>query len=405
MSVMISMQKIDRKGGTTMNHFLKRAEELKDTMLNDRHYLHQHPEVGNDLPETTKYVMQRLTEIGLEPKEICKGGIVALIEGKKPGKTYMLRADMDALPMPEVNDLPFNAHSCNAHNCGHDMHTAMLLTAATMLKEKEDELEGTVKLMFQPAEEQFQGSPAMIQAGALENPKVDAASAMHVMLDWDAPAYGCRPGYMTSSCDGFKITVHGKGCHGAMPDLGIDPINVGIHIYQAFQNLIARETGPKQTACLTVGQFAAGETNNIIPATCVLQGTMRTYDQALREKLVKRMHEIVEAAGAMFGAEVEYEELSAVPSCYTNPEMLQEVRGYLADLGDGLCKDDNYMVTPSDDMAFISEHVPTTYLMLGARVEGNPFPHHNPRVLFSEDCMTLGAAMHAQCAFEWLKNH
>ena len=385
-----------------MNHFLQRAEELKESMLNDRHYLHQHPEVGNELPITTKYVMDRLTEIGLEPKEICQSGVVAVIQGKKPGKTYMLRADMDALPMTEINDLPFKSLNENAHNCGHDMHTSMLLAAAQMLKEKEDELEGCVKLMFQPAEEQFKGSPAMIEAGVLEN--VDACSAMHVMLDWDAPAYGCRAGFMTSSCDGFKITVNGKGCHGAMPELGVDPINVGMHIYQGFQNLIARESGSKETACLTVGQFAAGETPNIIPAPAVLQGTLRTYNQTLREKLVKRMHEIVDAAGKMFGAEVTYEVLSSVPSCYTNPEMLAEVKTYLADLGD-LCKDEGYMVTPSDDVAFISEKVPTVYLMLGARVEGNPYPHHNPRVLFSEDAMPVGAAMHAQCAFEWLKNH
>ena len=385
-----------------MNHFLTRAEELKDSMLNDRHYLHQHAEVGNELPVTTKYVMDRLTEIGLEPEEICKSGVVAVIKGKKPGKTYLLRADMDALPMTEINDLPFKSLTENAHNCGHDMHTSMLLAAAQMLKEKEDELEGCVKLMFQPAEEQFKGSLAMIEAGVLEN--VDACSAMHVMLDWDAPAYGCRPGFMSSSCDGFKITVNGKGCHGAMPELGIDPINVGLHIYQAFQSLIAREAGSKEIACLTFGQFAAGETSNIIPATCVMQGTLRTYNQTLREKLVKRMHEIVDAASKMFGAEVTYEVLSSVPSCYTDPEMLSEVKSYLTDLGD-ICACEDYVVTPSDDMAFISEKVPTVYLMLGARVEGNPYPHHNPRVLFNENAMPVGAAMHAQCAFEWLKNH
>ena len=385
-----------------MNYFLQRAKELNESMQNDRHYLHQHAEVGNELPITTKYVMDRLKEIGLEPKEICKSGVVAVIEGKKAGKTYLLRADMDALPMTELNDLPFKSLTENAHNCGHDMHTSMLLAAAQMLKEKEDDLEGCVKLMFQPAEEQFKGSPAMIEAGVLDG--VDACSAMHVMLDWDAPAYGCRPGFMTSSCDGFKITVNGKGCHGAMPELGIDPINVGLHIYQAFQSLIARETGSKETACLTFGQFSAGDTSNIIPATAVLQGTLRTYNQKLREKLVKRMHEIVDAAATMFGAQVNYEVLSSVPSCYTNPEMLAEVKTYLAELGD-LCKCEDYMVTPSDDIAFISEKVPTTYLMLGARVEGNPYPHHNPRVLFDENAMPIGAAMHAQCAFEWLKNH
>ncbi len=387
-----------------MNEFLKRAMELNDSILADRHYLHQNAEVGMELPVTTKYVMARLASMGIESEEICQSGVVALIKGKKPGKVYLLRADMDALPMGEDNSLPCKSITAHAHNCGHDMHAAMLLAAAQMLKEKEDELEGTVKLMFQPAEETFEGSKAMIEAGVLENPHVDAASAMHVMLDWEAPAYGCRPGFMTSSCDGFKITVHGKGCHGAMPELGIDPINVGIHIYQAFQNLVARESGSKETVCLTMGQFSAGSTPNIIPAEAVLQGTLRTYNQTLREKLVKRMHEIVDAAAAMFGAQVDYEVLSSVPACYSNPEVLTELRGYVDEL-EIPCGSDQYMVTPSDDIAFISEKVPMAYLMLGAKVESNPYPHHNTKVLFDEKAMPYGAAIHAQCAFNWLKNH
>ena len=387
-----------------MNEFLKRAMELNDSILADRHYLHQNAEVGMELPVTTKYVLDRLTAMGIEAKELCKSGVVGLIKGKKPGKVYLLRADMDALPMGEDNCLPCKSLTANAHNCGLDMHTAMLLAAAQMLKEKEDELEGTVKLMFQPAEETFEGSKAMIEAGVLENPHVDVASAMHVMLDWNAPSYGCRAGFMTSSCDGFKIAVHGKGCHGAMPELGIDPINVGIHIYQAFQNLVARESGSKETVCLTMGQFSAGSTPNIIPAEAVLQGTLRTYNQTLREKLVKRMHEICDAAAAMFGAQVDYEVLSNVPSCYTNPEVLSELRGYVDEL-EIPCGSDQYMVTPSDDVAFISEKVPMAYLMLGAKVEGNPYPHHNPKVLFDEKAMPYGAAIHAQCAFNWLKNH
>ena len=348
--------------------------------------------------------MDRLTALGIEAKELCKSGVVGLIKGKKPGKVYLLRADMDALPMGEDNCLPCKSLTANAHNCGHDMHTAMLLAAAQMLKEKEDELEGTVKLMFQPAEETFEGSKAMIEAGVLENPHVDVASAMHLMLDWNAPSYGCRAGFMTSSCDGFKIAVHGKGCHGAMPELGIDPINVGTHIYQAFQNLVARESGSKETVCLTMGQFSAGSTPNIIPAEAVLQGTLRTYNQTLREKLLKRMHEICDAAAAMFGAQVDYEVLSDVPSCYTNPEVLSELRGYVDEL-EIPCGSDQYMVTPSDDVAFISEKVPMAYLMLGAKVEGNQYPHHNPKVLFDEKAMPYGAAIHAQCAFNWLKNH
>lgn len=386
-----------------MNKFLKRAQELEASMKNDRHYLHQNAEVGFDLPITTKYVMDRLQEIGLEPKEICKSGVTALIEGKKPGKTYLLRADMDALSMNEENVLEFASKTNAAHNCGHDMHTAILLGAAQILKENVDELEGNVRLMFQPNEEAFLGSKAMIEAGVLDD--VDVASCMHMMLDYDASNYACAPGFFSSSCDGFKITVNGKVCHGAMPHLGIDPINVGMSICTAFQQLVSRETPPKETASLTFGQFSGGNTPNIVPDKVVIQGTLRTYNAELRAKLVNRMQTIVKSAGEMYGTTVEYEVLSDVPSIYVNPEMLEEVKTYLSEIEGLTLANDNFRITPSDDMAFISEKVPTVYLLLQARVKDNPYPHHNPKVLFDESAMTWGAAMHAQCAFEWLRNH
>lgn len=386
-----------------MNKFLKRAQELEASMKSDRHYLHQNAEVGFDLPITTKYVMDRLQEIGLEPKEICKSGVTALIEGKKPGKTYLLRADMDALSMNEENVLEFTSKTNAAHNCGHDMHTAILLGAAQILKENVDELEGNVRLMFQPNEEAFLGSKAMIEAGVLDD--VDVASCMHMMLDYDASNYACAPGFFSSSCDGFKITVNGKGCHGAMPHLGIDPINVGMSICTAFQQLVSRETPPKETASLTFGQFSGGNTPNIVPDKVVIQGTLRTYNAELRAKLVNRMQTIVKSAGEMYGTTVEYEVLSDVPSIYVNPEMLEEVKTYLSEIEGLTLANDNFRITPSDDIAFISEKVPTVYLLLQARVKDNPYPHHNPKVLFDESAMTWGAAMHAQCAFEWLRNH
>ncbi len=386
-----------------MNKFLKRAQELEASMKSDRRYLHQNAEVGFDLPITTKYVMDRLQEIGLEPKEICKSGVTALIEGKKPGKTYLLRDVMDALSMYEVNVFEFASKTNAAHNCGHDMHTAILLGAAQILKENVDELEGNVRLMFQPNEEAFLGSKAMIEAGVLDD--VDVASCMHMMLDYDASNYACAPGFFSSSCDGFKITVNGKGCHGAMPHLGIDPINVGMSICTAFQQLVSRETPPKETASLTFGQFSGGNTPNIVPDKVVIQGTLRTYNAELRAKLVNRMQTIVKSAGEMYGTTVEYEVLSDVPSIYVNPEMLEEVKTYLSEIEGLTLANDNFRITPSDDMAFISEKVPTVYLLLQARVKDNPYPHHNPKVLFDESAMTWGAAMHAQCAFEWLRNH
>lgn len=385
-----------------MNEFLKRAKELEGEMQKVRRHLHQNAEAGEDLPNTTKYVMDRLREIGLESQEICQSGITALIKGGMPGKTILLRADMDALPMKEDNDLPFHTVTDAAHNCGHDIHTAMLLGAARMLYEKRGELHGNVKLMFQPAEEVFKGSEKMIQAGILENPKVDAAAGMHVMLDTEVPSLNYGIGYMTSSCDGFKITVNGVGCHGAMPHMGIDPINIGMHIYSAFQNLIARESDPAQKASLTLGAFQAGSTTNIIPDKAVLMGTLRTYDQKLRETLVRRMHEILEGMEKAFNVSIDYEVVSKVPSTYSDPELTEELASYAGELLPDFIKIRDYRVTPSDDFAFVSQKVPTTYFMIGAKVEGCNVQHHNPGVLFDESVLPYGAAVHAQIAYRWL---
>ena len=386
-----------------MNKILEQAQNIKNDIVEYRRTIHENPEVGDTLPKTKAYVINKLREFGYEPTEICESGIVATIEGPKPGKTFLLRADMDALPMEETPNCDFASKNGAMHSCGHDMHTAILLGAAQILKENVDELEGNVRLMFQPNEEAFLGSKAMIEAGVLDD--VDVASCMHMMLDYDASNYACAPGFFSSSCDGFKITVNGKGCHGAMPHLGIDPINVGMSICTAFQQLVSRETPPKETASLTFGQFSGGNTPNIVPDKVVIQGTLRTYNAELRAKLVNRMQTIVKSAGEMYGTTVEYEVLSDVPSIYVNPEMLEEVKTYLSEIEGLTLANDNFRITPSDDMAFISEKVPTVYLLLQARVKDNPYPHHNPKVLFDESAMTWGAAMHAQCAFEWLRNH
>ena len=326
-----------------------------------------------------------------------------MVRGKKPGKTYLLRADMDALPMGEENDLPYKSVTGNAHTCGHDLHTAMLLGAARMLKEREGELCGCVKLMFQPNEEGFQGAKAMIRAGVLDNPRVEAASGMHVMLE-EAPSVGYCGGFISASCDGFQITLTGKGCHGAMPHLGTDPIQAGVHIYQAFQGLIARETPPQETAVLTLGQFSAGSAPNIIPQTAVLQGTLRTYSKDLRARLTRRMKEIVDSVAVGLGVRAEYTVLSDVPSCYCDPDLLKNLVGYLEAMGGGKVVPAEPF-TASDDVAFLSEQVPTVYFQLGAGVPGNPHGHHNPGVIFDETALAYGAAVHAQSAFQWLRHH
>ncbi|MEG0191256.1 MAG: M20 family metallopeptidase [Lachnospiraceae bacterium] len=387
-----------------MNEFLKKAIELKAVTKTDRRYLHQNAEAGRELPSTTAYIKKRLKQIGLVPEEICNSGITATIVGKYPGKTILLRGDTDALPMVESNELPFKSKTNAAHNCGHDMHTAMLLSAAQILMKKKDELKGNVKLMFQPAEEVFDGAKKMIEAGILEQPKVDVAMGIHTMLDLEAPSIGYSSGNMTSSCDGFKIVITGKGTHGATPHNGIDPINAGVHLYLAFQELIAREVPPMETVSLTFGELSAGNSCNIVPQECVLQGTLRAYNPQLRENIMKRIKEITMAMETMFRVKIEYEALSCVPATYTNPELLKDMLVYVKEIEEDMQYLPEYKVTPSDDFAFIAQRVPTVYFMLGCKVAGCNYAHHNPGVLFDEEAMIYGVALHAQCAYNWLNN-
>lgn len=390
-----------------MNLFMKRANELKEELIQIRRNLHSIPEIKNDLPLTTKYVREKLLEIGLEPKEIIKSGLVAIIGGKKAGKTILLRADMDALDMGEDSGLDFASKTEYAHTCGHDLHTAILLGAAKMLKEHEDEIEGRVKLMFQPGEEYFIGAKAMIDAGVLENPKVDAALGMHVMLNGPVGGIAFQHGYTLSSVDGFKITIKGKGCHGAMPEKGIDPINVGVHVYLALQELISREISAFDNAIITLGQFSAGTVANIIPDTCVLQGTMRTYGKELREYLLKRMKEVIDLTCKTYRASFEYEVLSDVPSLYTDPELLDEMLGYIEEMGEDFTLIKDARATPTDDFAFVTERVPSAHFQFNCKVqdERGGFPQHHPKVVFDEDVLPIAAAVNAQCAFNWLKNN
>ena len=393
-----------------MNKFLKRAQELEASMKSDRRYLHQNAEVGFDLPITTKYVMDRLQEIGLEPKEICKSGVTALIEGKKPGKTYLLRADMDALSMNEENVLEFASKTNAAHNCGHDMHTAMLLGAARLLKENQDEIEGTIKLVFQPDEEGFTGSKKMIKAGVLENPKVDAALAMHVHSGTPSNVVLCGLGTSIAGCNRFRIVVKGKGCHGAMPETGIDPINIAAHIYLAIQTILTREISATESAVVTIGKFVGGDVPNVIPEEVVMEGTIRSLDKEVGEFIFDRMNEIVTSTAKMLRGEAELIELSSVPPLANNDELAHELTGYMKDIvGEKAVVLFEQGGMGSEDFASYSYEVPSVYIMLGAgtKQENSLYGEamHNEKVVFNEDILPTGAAIHAYSAIMWLKNN
>ena len=390
-----------------MNYY-ERALELKDETIANRSHIHKNAETGLDLPKTKAYVMEKLTEYGLEPKD-CGYGVTATLG--KGGKVLLLRADMDALPMPEESGEEFACPTGKeAHTCGHDFHAAMLLTAAKMLKEKEDTLEGTIKFMFQPAEETFEGSKNMIENGILENPPVDAALAYHVSpgkMPIGLFMYNDKD-TMMYSVDGFKITIHGKGSHGAYPHVGVDPINIGVHIHLALQELIARESDPTHSCVLTIGQFAGGTAANIIPETAVLQGTIRTNKPEARELLVRRMKEVAEKTAAVYNGTVDIEMISEVPPLICNPKLTDEVVGYMQELGiPGLTPYPGISASASEDFAVIAEKVPSTFMYLSAGYldERGQYPAHHPKAQFNEDVCPIGAACLAHCASQWLKNN
>ncbi len=393
-----------------MNEIMNQAKAIKEDLINFRRTIHSNPEVGDALPKTKSYVIEKLKEFGYDPKEICESGIVATIEGNEPGKTFLLRADMDALPVKEATECDFKSNNGCMHACGHDMHTAMLLGAAKLLKQNQDQIKGTVKLVFQPNEEGFKGAKNMLKAGVLKNPDVDAAMAMHVHSGTPSNVVLCGLGTSIAGCNRFRIVVKGTGCHGAMPELGVDPINIAAHIYLALQEIISREISATKPAVVTIGKFSGGEAANIIPEEVIMEGTIRSLDKEAGEFIFNRMNDIVVSTAKMFRGEAELIELSSVPPLTNNTDLAKEVTSYLKDLlgeksvilfeGGGM---------GSEDFASYSYEVPSVYLMLGAgtKQENSLYGEamHNPKVVFNEDILVTGAAMHTYAAINWLKNN
>lgn len=387
-------------------NFYERAVELREETVAHRRWFHTNAEVGLNMPKGQAYVIETLKSYGIDAKE-CGHGVTATLGNG--GKTLLLRADMDALPMAEESGETFACPTgTEAHTCGHDFHVAMLLTAAKILKEHEAELEGTVKFMFQPAEETFEGSKDMIANGILDG--VDAALAYHVTsgkMPTGIFMYN-NNGTMMYSVDGFKIKIQGKGAHGAYPHASIDPINIGVHIHLALQELMARESDPTHSCVCTVGHFEGGSAANIIPDTAIMEGTIRTNNTAGRELLVRRMKEVAAKTAEVYGGTATVEMLSEVPPLICNPAFTNEMVGYMKELPiPGLMEYPGISASASEDFALIAEKVPSAFMYLSAGYldERGGFPAHNPKVQFNEDVCPMGASCYAHCAMQWLKNN
>lgn len=353
--------------------------------------------------------------MGYTVQECGKAGLVTTV-GKPGGKVILLRADMDALPIAEEADVDFACKNGRMHACGHDMHTAMLLGAAKILKAHESELDGMVKLMFQPAEEIFEGSKDMIASGVLENPRPDAALMIHVAAGMPLPAgtvVVSAPDVSAPAADYFTIRVHGKGCHGSAPQNGIDPLTAAAHILIALQEIHARELSASDEAVLTIGTFHAGEAGNVIPDTATMGGTIRTYDEKTRAYLKERMTAIAKNVAEAFRASAEASFGSGCPTLVNDKDLSEKVTGYLKDL---LGANRAFTTAElsggkpargggSEDFAYVSHEVPSLMLALaaGEPSKGYPYPQHHPKVKFDESVLSTGAAVFVDCALQYLR--
>ena len=383
-------------------------DELVPDMVALRRDLHEHPELAFEEVRTSNIVAQRLRSLGLEVQTgIAKTGVVGLLHGgasRPESKTIAIRADMDALPIHELNEIEYcSTIDGKMHACGHDGHTSILLAVADILSKRRSELAGNVKFVFQPAEEVIGGAAPMIKEGAMQD--VDGVIGLHIMSNYPLGRVSVRPGPIFASADRFILRVKGKGGHAAMPDEAVDPIVIAAYITTALQTLISRETSPFSPAVITIGQISAGTASNIIPESAEMLGTMRAYSKEHREKLVRRIGEIANGIANAMGATCHVEVFDGCPPCVNNPAMAELVhKAAISSVGEKNVGED-YITTGSDDMAYFLEAVPGCYFFVGVRNEekGAKYPHHHPRFNIDEDALPIGVEVMTRAAIEFLK--
>ena len=401
-----------------MNNLLERAMGLNGYIEGLRNRMHQTPEIGMRLPKTQSLIMDELRDLGLSPRGCGDSGVTVLIEGARPGRTLLLRADMDALPVAEETGLPFAAGNGCMHACGHDCHVAMLLGAARLLMERRDEMRGNVKLLFQPGEEIMEGAAEMLRCGVLENPHVEAAMMLHIISGLDAPSGSCAvfgAGSCYASVDWFRIDIQGVGGHGAMPHRTVNPLGIASDIYRFIHGLVAEGIDPEDCAVLTVGELHGGHVANVIPDVATMAGTLRTFDAGVRARMKERLASGADLLAKAQGGSVTVTFGPSAPCVHSDAAMragaMDSVRGLLGE-EKALDLDTAFggafkRVTSSEDFAYIAEKVPAAvlWLMAGTPAEGYVWPGHHPKTDFSPDVFYVGSAVLAQSALDWLRQN
>lgn len=377
-------------------------------MVATRRDFHRFPELGFQETRTGRIVAARLAALGLEvQRDVAQTGIVGLLEGARPGPTVLLRFDMDALPIQEENDVPYRSQNPGVmHACAHDGHMAMGLALAEIFAARQSEMAGTLKFMFQPAEEGLGGAFAMIADGVLESPRPDVALAMHLWVPERLGKVRVVDGPCMASSSVFTLTVQGQGGHGAAPHMANDPILAAAHIVVALQSIVSRNTNPQDSVVVSIGQFAAGTTYNVIPDRAVLKGTVRSYDVELHRMAYRRILEMAQNMATAFSCKATMETVAIVAPVVNAPEPTAVVReAAAAVLGPDSIVEHRTMA--SEDMGYVLEEVPGCYFFIGGRNEALGFdrPHHHPRFDFDERAMIDGVTVMATAVARYLLNN
>ena len=397
------------------------AATIEPEVIAWRRHLHAHPELSNREVETAKYVAERLRSFGLEPQtNVAKTGVVALLKGGKPGPVVALRADMDGLPVREESDLPFASKAVGEyegqpvgvmHACGHDAHMAIALGAAKVLTSVKDRLAGSVKFIFQPAEEgaprdeRPAGAELMVKEGVLENPRVDAVFGLHVFANIETSQIQTRPGPMLASSDLFEIIVRGRQTHGAAPWAGIDPIVVGSQIVTALQTIVARQVDiTRLPAIVTVGQFNGGVRSNIIPDSVRLTGTIRAFDDRTQADIHARVKRTAESIAASAGATADVRIDPQYPVTANHPELTARMRPTLDRVAPGAVAE-SALITGAEDFTYYQRRSPGLFLALGVTPKeqiGKAAANHSPRFVVDERALVTGVRTLAHLAADYL---
>jgi amidohydrolase len=367
-----------------------------------RRHLHQYPELGFQERLTAEFVSQKLGQMGIPHQTgIAKTGIVATIEGTQPGPVLAIRADMDALPIQEENEVPYRSqHDGTMHACGHDGHTTIALGTASYLSQHPHLWRGTVKIIFQPAEESPGGAKPMIEAGVLKNPDVDAIIGLHLWNNLSLGTVGVRSGALMGAVECFRCTIQGKGGHGAMPQQTVDSVVVSAQIVTALQTIVARNVSPIESAVVTVGELHAGTALNVIADTAKMSGTVRYFNPAFAGYFGKRIEQIIGGICQSYGANYELDYWHLYPPVINDEGMTELVRSVALEVVEtptGIIPQCQTM--GGEDMSFFLQEVPGCYFFLGSANpdRGLDYPHHHPRFNFDETALAIGVEMFVRC--------